>query len=104
MTEDYAAKNPDLLKAMDKALIDGYAKASSDKATWTEYTVRMCPNRVDATKADKTYEFYKKIGMFPLQPVITQDMWDQMDAFYLATGQYDNPAPISIFLQEFLPQ
>ncbi len=104
VTEDYAANNPDLLKALAKALVDGFAKADSDKATWVEYTVRMCPNRVDAAKADKTYDFYKKIGMFPVRPIITRDMWDKMNEFYVLTGEYETAAPISIFLQEYLPQ
>lgn len=104
VTEEYATNNPDLLKAFDAALIQGYAKAVSDKATWMEYCLRICPNRVNETTAGKTYDFYKKIGMFPVEPIITQDMWDKMNEFYVATAQYDNPAPITDFLQDYLPK
>ena len=103
VTEDYAAKNEEFLKAFVTALLNGFAKADSDKTAWMEYCIRMCPNRVNEDKASKTYDFYKKIGMFPLQPVFTQERWDAMNTFFIGTGEYENPAPVTDFLTSLLP-
>jgi ABC-type nitrate/sulfonate/bicarbonate transport system substrate-binding protein len=90
-TADFAAQNGELLATFVKGMGEGYAQAASDKQAWLAKAdaVLDIPNE----RLAQTYDFYAQIQMFPKEPYLTQDIWDKMNAFYVSTGEFEDPSP-----------
>jgi ABC-type nitrate/sulfonate/bicarbonate transport system substrate-binding protein len=88
---DFAAANPELLATFVQGMGEGYAQAGEDKAAWMTKAESMLD--VPTERLEQTYDFYSDINMFPKAPFFTPEIWEQMNAFYVGAGEFEDPAP-----------
>ena len=95
-TEKFYNQYPDLIKGFAISMAKGYKKAQTDKEAWMAKAREITQYGDD--RLSKTYDIYKKMGMFPSGEILSKDTWDKMISFYVSAGELDDPSSYDVVL------
>lgn len=87
-TNDFYAKNPEVVKDIIKALVTTYRKVYDDPAWFIERIPKVLPT-LDTTDMDKVVDLYRKYKVYPVNGGLTAEDQQYTIDFFTRTGQLD---------------
>lgn len=101
-SEEFYNDNQERLEEFAVELQKGYTAFYEDKDAWMELAATVVD--VDEERLGKTYDFYEEQEMYPKpgEPVLTPELWAQLDDFFRQIGEYEDEASDDIVDYEII--